>query len=171
MTSFQVRSTFQPALIRFWASYGIRQRNQAKYRARTAIGADGSVKPLRLSEADKQALLDFLEMTKDRTIQTAEHLSDPFIRQVAGWQVAGWQGAGCRLAGCRVTSCRFEVVRGNLQLVTWNLPPRAPPSSSPPEKIPLSAQPCGHRWPGLLQSRRHPGRSLILVAPSAYRNS
>lgn len=41
---------------------------------------DGSVKLLHLSEADKQALVDFLELTKDRTIQTAEHLSDPFIR-------------------------------------------------------------------------------------------
>ncbi|SEQ27944.1 cytochrome-c peroxidase [Neolewinella agarilytica] len=41
---------------------------------------DGSVRNLHLSEYDKQALVDFLELTKDRTIQTAEHLSDPFIR-------------------------------------------------------------------------------------------
>lgn len=41
---------------------------------------DGSVRHLNLSETDKQALIDFLKLTKDRTIQTAEHLSDPFIR-------------------------------------------------------------------------------------------
>ena len=39
---------------------------------------DGSPRNLRLSEADKQALVSFLEMTADRSIMTANHLSDPF---------------------------------------------------------------------------------------------
>ncbi len=41
---------------------------------------DGSPRNLHLSASDKQALIDFLEMTADRTILTADHLSDPFIR-------------------------------------------------------------------------------------------
>ena len=40
--------------------------------------ADGTPRNLQLSEADKEAVIDFLEMTADRTILTADHLSDPF---------------------------------------------------------------------------------------------
>lgn len=41
---------------------------------------DGAPKRLNLSEADKQALVDFLEMAKDTRLMEAEHLSDPFFR-------------------------------------------------------------------------------------------
>ncbi|MTB51319.1 cytochrome-c peroxidase [Lewinella sp. W8] len=47
---------------------------------RNLKNADGAAKQLHLSEEDKEALVKFLEMTTDRTIREAHHLSDPFIR-------------------------------------------------------------------------------------------